>query len=129
MTRFDNARRFALGVAAVTAAGLLAACGQGATTTKVVLTGPTDKVEALIAQHKLLKAPVQAQVEKLPDGREHAVFVKVGAGPASELIDLGKAAAKAGVSLEFSSGTQWGVGSPGEAPTKAAPASKAGPVA
>lgn len=98
-------------ILALGSACLLAACGQGSTTTKVVLTGPADKVEALIAQHKLSKAAVQAHVEKLPDGRERAVFIKVGAAPAAELIDLGKAAAKAGVSLEFSSGTQWGSGS------------------
>lgn len=119
--------RSVLTATALAVACLLAGCGQGSTTTKVVLTGPVDKVEALIAEHKLLKAPVQAHVEKLPDGRERAIFIKVGAAPAPELIDLGKAAAKAGVSLEFSSGTQWGSASSpqGASPQTAPPADPA----
>jgi hypothetical protein len=116
MIRFDIARanRRALAALALTlaAAGLLAACGQGSKSTSVVLLGPPDKVAALVLQHKLLETPVQAHMEKLPDGRERAAFSKPGGIPAGELVDLGKAAAKAGVNFEFSSGTQWGSGSP-----------------
>src|SRR6478752_9588543 len=111
MTGFDIGRRIALGAASVAAAGLLAGCGQGSSSTTVVLAGPTDKVEALIAQHHLYAAPVQSHVEKLPDG-ERAVFTKPGGISAGQLVALGKAAARAGVSFEFSSGSQWGSGEP-----------------
>lgn len=103
-------RRALFPVVVVTAAGLLAACGQGSSSTSVVLSGPADKVEALIAQHQLYAPPIQAHVEKLPDGRERAAFTKPGGLPAGALIDLGKAAAKAGVAFEFSTGAQWGSG-------------------
>jgi len=96
---------------AVTAAGLLAACGQGSKSTSVVLSGPTDKVEALIADHHLYAAPVNAHVEKLPDGGEKASFRKPGGMPVGELIALGRAAARAGVGFEFSSGSEWSSGS------------------
>jgi hypothetical protein len=113
---------------AIATAGLLAACGQGSSSTTVVLTGPPDKVDALIVQHKLLGSPVQVQMEKLPDGRERAVFNKLGGVPAGQLVELGKAAAKAGVSFEFSSGTQWGSGSSAGAPVKNTPARSKGPI-
>jgi len=130
MIRFDiqRASRSGLTALAITTAGLLAACGQGSSSTTVVLTGPPDKVDALIAQHKLLGSPVQAQMEKLPDGRERAVFNKSKGVPAGQLVDLGKAAARAGVSFEFSSGTQWGSGSAGDRPDDASTKAK-GPVA
>lgn len=122
-------------ILALGAAGLLAACGQGSKSTSVVLSGPADKVEALIAEHHLYAAPVQAHVEKLPDGGERAVFDKPGGLPAGQLIALGKAAAKAGVSFEFSSGSQWSSGtsstpgaSPGD-PAASPPAPGKGPVA
>ncbi|MBO9557487.1 MAG: hypothetical protein J7515_02740 [Caulobacter sp.] len=113
MASFDKPRvgRFFLGVVTITAAGLLAACGQGSKSTSVVLSGPADKVEALIAQHHLYAAPVNAHVEKLPDGGEKASFHKPGGIPAGELFALGKAAAKAGVNFEFSSGSEWKSGS------------------
>ncbi len=97
-------------ILALGAACLLAACGQGSKSTSVVLSGPADKVEALIAEHHLYAAPVQAHVEKLPDGGERASFNKPGGLPAGQLIALGKAAAKVGVNFEFSSGSQWGSG-------------------
>jgi hypothetical protein len=113
MVGFDIKRAFRCGpaVLAIAAAGLLAACGQGSSSTSVVLTGPPDKVEALIAQYKLYDTPVQAHLEKLADGRERAAFTKPGGLPAGELVGLGKAAAKAGVAFEFSSGAKWGSGS------------------
>ena len=113
MARFDIKRtsRSGLAVMAIAAAGLLAACGQGSSSTSVVLTGPPDKVEALIAQYKLYDSPVQAHLEKLPDGRERAAFTKPGGLPVGALADLGKAAAKSGVAFEFSSGANWGSGS------------------
>ncbi len=130
MIRF-NQRAFRCGLAtlAIATASLLAACGQASSSTSVVLTGPPDKVEALIVQHRLLDAPVQAHSEKLPDGRERAVFNKPKGLPAAELVNLGKAAADAGVSFEFSSGTQWGSGSSPDAPAKDTPARRTGPVA
>lgn len=129
MARFEirPARRSGLVGMAFAAAGLLAACGQGSSSTTVVLTGPPDKVEALIAQHQLYASPVQAHVEKLPDGRERAAFTKLGGLPAGALVDLGKAAAKVGVGFEFSSGTQWGSGSSSaDASVKTTPAQPAG---
>jgi hypothetical protein len=122
--------RHAFGVATLAAAGLLAACGQGSKSTSVVLLGPPDKVAALVQQHKLLETPVQAHMEKLPDGRERAVFNKPGGIPAGELVDLGKAAAKAGVNFEFSSGTQWdsGAAEPAGGQQKSPPARTGGPV-
>lgn len=123
MARFDIKRtsRPGLAVLAIAAAGLLAACGQGSSSTSVVLTGPPDKVEALIAQYKLYDSPVQAHLEKLADGRERAAFTKPGGLPAGALVDLGKAAAKAGVAFEFSSGAKWG-GASADASVKTTPA-------
>jgi hypothetical protein len=131
MIRFDiqRAARLGLGVAAIAAAGLLAACGQGSSSTTVVLTGPPDKVDALVLQHRLLDAPVQAHAEKLPDGRERAVFNKPRGLSAGELLDLGKAAAKTGVGFEFSSGARWSSGSPADAPEKTTPPPGDRPVA
>jgi hypothetical protein len=127
MVRFDirRASRSGLAALAIAAAGLLAGCGQGSSSTSVVLTGPPDKVEALIAQYKLYESPVQAHAEKLADGRERAAFTKPGGLPAGELVGLGKAAAKAGVAFEFSSGAQWGSDSPGGASGKTTPAQPA----
>ena len=113
-------------ILALAAAGLLAACGQGSKSTTVVLTGPADKVEALIVAHKSLAPPVQAHVETLDGGQERAEF-HLGEGlPMGEAIGLGKAAAKSGVSFQFSSGTQWGAVTP-ERGTLASPASPAAP--
>ena len=116
---------------ALAAASLLAACGpgQGSTSTNVVLTGPPDKVEALIARHKLLGSPVQAQMEKLDDGRERARFHLSKGLPMGEVIALGKDAAKDGVNFEFSSGTKWGSDSPADAPVKDKPPRRDGPIA
>lgn len=127
MAGFDRSRvdRFLSGGVALAAAGLLAACGPGSKSTSVVLSGPADKFEALIAQHHLYAAPVNADVEKLPDGGERASFQKPGGLPAGELIALGRAAAKVGVSFEFSSGSKWNSGS-SEVSGKTKPA---GPVA
>jgi hypothetical protein len=124
MARFDIKRtsRSGLAVLAIAAAGLLGACGQGSSSTSVVLTGPPDKVEALIAQYKLYDSPVQAHLEKLADGRERAAFTKPGGVPAGELVGLGKAAAKAGVAFEFSSGAKWGSGASADASVKTTPA-------
>lgn len=110
--------RRGLAALAIAAAGLLAACGQGSSSTSVVLTGPPDKVETLIAQYKLYDPPVQTHLEKLADGRERAAFTKPGGLPAGELVGLGKAAAKAGVAFEFSSGARWDSDSPGRASGK-----------
>jgi hypothetical protein len=106
--------RQALMPLAIAATGLLAACGpgQGSSSTTVVLTGPPDKVDALIVRHKLLGSPVQAQMEKLDDGRERARFHLSKGLPMGEVIALGKDAANTGVSYEFSSGAQWGSGDP-----------------
>ncbi|CAN7449643.1 hypothetical protein [Caulobacter sp. LjRoot300] len=122
--RSDANRRARRGLAilAFAAAGLLAACGQGSSSTSVVLTGPPDKVEALIAQYKLYDSPVQAHLEKLADGRERAAFTKPGGLPAGELVGLGKAAAKAGVAFEFSSGAKWGSDASADASVKTTPA-------
>lgn len=124
MVEFDIRRTFRFGLVAlaIAAAGLLAACGQGSSSTSVVLTGPPDKVEALIAQYKLYDSPVQAHLEKLADGRERAAFTKPGGLPAGELVGLGKAAAKAGIAFEFSSGAKWGSGASVDASVKTAPA-------
>ncbi|TCS10232.1 hypothetical protein [Caulobacter sp. BK020] len=124
MARILNAHapRSSLAALAIAAAGLLAACGQGSSSTSVVLTGPPHKVEALIAQYKLYDPPVQAHLEKLADGRERAAFTKPVGLSAVELIDLGKEAAKTGVAFEFSSGTKWGSGASADASVKAAPA-------
>jgi hypothetical protein len=123
MIRFNIRRTSRSGLAAVAigAAGLLAACGQGSSSTSVVLTGPPDKVEALITQYRLHDSPVQAHLEKLADGRERAAFTKPGGLPAGELVGLGKAAAKAGVAFEFSSGAKWG-GASADASMKTTPA-------
>ena len=112
--------RQALMPLAIAATGLLAACGpgQGSSSTTVVLTGPPAKVDALIVRHKLLGSPVQAQMEKLADGRERARFHLSKGLPMGEVIALGKEAANTGVNYEFSSGTQWGSGDP---PSQAAP--------
>jgi hypothetical protein len=116
--------RAVLAVLVLVAAGGLTACGQSSSSTSVVLVGQPDKVEALIAQHKLLDAPVQSHVEKLPDGRERAAFNKPQGLSAGQLIGLGKAAAEAGVSFEYASGTQWSAGDPQKSP----PARTGGPV-
>jgi hypothetical protein len=123
MARFDIRRTFRSGLAvlAIAGAGLLAACGPGSSSTSVVLTGPPDKVEALITQYRLHDSPVQAHLEKLADGRERAAFAKPGGLPAGELVGLGKAAAKAGVAFEFSSGAKWG-GASADASMKTTPA-------
>ena len=99
---------------AILTAGVLVACGpgQGSSSTKVVLTGPPDKVETLIAQHKLRAPQVQTQVETLPDGRERATFQTGKALPMGAIIALGKDAADRGVAFEFSSGSHWSAGSP-----------------
>jgi len=123
MARFDIRRTFRSGLAvlAIAGSGLLVACGPGSSSTSVVLTGPPDKVEALIAQYRLYDSPVQAHLEKLADGRERAAFAKPGGLPAGELVGLGKAAAKAGVAFEFSSGAKWG-GASADASMKTTPA-------
>lgn len=119
MARFDIRRTFRSGLAvlAIAGAGLLAACGPGSSSTSVVLTGPPEKVEALIAQYRLHDSPVQAHLEKLADGRERAAFTKPGGLPAGELVGLGKA----GVAFEFSSGAKWG-GASADASMKTTPA-------
>jgi len=129
--------RQALMSLAIAATGLLAACGpgQGSSATTVVLTGPPDKVDALILRHKLLGSPVQAQMEKLGDGRERARFHLSKRLPMGEVIALGKDAARDDVSFEFASGTQWGSGDPqsqaappGGDPATRPPARSGGPV-
>lgn len=124
MARFEirRARRSGLVGMAIAAASLLAACGQASSSTGVVLTGPPDKVEALIAQYKLYDSPVQAHLEKLADGRERAAFTKPGGLPAGELVGLGKTVAKAGVAFEFSSGAKWGSDASADASVKTTPA-------
>ncbi|HWW26250.1 MAG TPA: hypothetical protein VNZ85_10190 [Caulobacter sp.] len=124
-TGTNRLARRGLAALAIAAAGLLAACGQGSSSTSVVLTGPPDKVEALIAQYKLYDSPVQAHLEKLADGRERAAFTKPGGLPAGELVGLGKAAAKAGVAFEFSSGAKWGSDTSVKTPQAPKPASGA----
>jgi hypothetical protein len=122
--------RAGLTILAVAAAGLLAACGpgQGSRSTTVVLTGPTDKVQALIAQHKLLAPPAKAQVEA-PDGGRERVTVDLPKGlPMGEVLQLGKAAMGAGVNYEFSSGTKWSSGSTAGVQMKTTPPRSGGPV-
>lgn len=122
-----------LTAATLAAISALSACGpgQGSSSTTVVLTGPSDKVDALITRHKLLGSPAQAQMEKLDDGRERASFRLPKGLPMGEVIALGKDAAKDGVSYEFSSGTKWGSdaanGGPGGDPEKAPSRSTGGP--
>jgi hypothetical protein len=131
MARF-HLKRLVLAAATLAAAGALAGCGpgQGASSTTVVLTGPPDKVDALIARHSQLGSPAQAQVEKLDDGRERANFHLSEGLPMGEVIALGKDAAKDGVSFEFSSGTKWGTDAPPQGdPQKSPPARTGGPVA
>jgi hypothetical protein len=118
--------RPALITLALIAAGLVAACGQSSSSTTVVLTGPPDKVAALVAQHKALAPPVPARVETLGDGRERAAFHLPKGLPMGEVIALGKDAAKVGVSYEFSSGTNWNAGSPADPPS-AQPSTEAPP--
>ncbi len=128
MIRLDIKRAGVAGLAALTiaATGLLAGCGQGSNATHIVLIGPVDQVEALIAQYKLREPPVQSRVETLPDGRERVTLDRPKGLPVGELIDLGKTAAKTGVNFEFTSGTEWNSGAPGAEPAKPAP--KNGPV-
>ncbi len=136
MTRFDFQRAFRLTALALATVGLLTACGpgQGSRSTTVVLTGPPDKVQALVDRYKLLESPSQAHMEKLADGRERATFNKPKGLPLGQLIDLGKDAARDGVSYAFSSGAQWdsaepsqGAPQPGE-PSSNPPARSGGPV-
>jgi len=112
-------KRLAPTAAALAVVGLLAGCGpgSGSSSTTVVLTGPPDKVDALIARHAQLGAPAQALKDKLDDGRERASFHLSKGLPMGEVIALGKDAANTGVNFEFSSGTQWGSG---EAPSQGA---------
>ena len=122
---------------AIAATGLLAGCGpgQGSSSTTVVLTGPPDKVDALVARHKPLAPPAQARKEALDDGRERASFHLPQGLPMGEVIALGKDAANTGVNYEFSSGTQWGSGDPSSQaapppgdPARTPPARSGGPV-
>lgn len=116
MTGFDIQRtkgtgRLSVALAIVATVGLLAGCGpgQGSSSTTVVLTGPRDKVQALMDQHKLLARPVvKAQVEPLEGDREKVTLNLPRGLPLGEVIGLGQDAAKAGVSYEFLSGSQWG---------------------
>lgn len=124
-------RRLSLAATTLAAVGALAACGpgQGSSSTTVVLTGPADKVDALIARHKPLGPPVQAQIEKLDDGQERASFHLSQGLPMGEVIALGKDAANTGVSFEFSSGKQWGSGdAPADGQEKGPPARTGRPV-
>ena len=136
MAQFDL-RRLSLMAATVAVIGALAACGpgQGSSSTTVVLTGPPDKVDALVARHKPLAPPAQARKETLDDGRERASFHLPQGLPMGEVIALGKDAANTGVNYEFSSGTQWGSGDPSSPaaaspsdPAKSPPARSNGPV-
>ncbi|MBO9708648.1 MAG: hypothetical protein J7521_10575 [Caulobacter sp.] len=115
MTR-PHIRLTILGLAA---AGLLAACGpgQGKNATTVVLTGPPDKVQALMKQHDLLKA--QPKIEALEDGGQRATLDLPKGLPLGEIVQLGKDAAAAGVSYEFTSGTRWSSGGEGDPPEAA----------
>jgi hypothetical protein len=122
---------------ALVAAGLLSACGQGSSATTVVLSGPHDKVAALVARHKALAPPVQAQVEALDDGGERATFHLPKGVPFGEVVALGKDAARTGVNYNFSSGTNWSAGGaiderpaqPSAPPAVKSPARSAGPIA
>jgi len=114
MARLDF-RRLSLAAAALAMVGGLAACGPGPNrSTTVVLVGPTDKVDALVARHAALGPPAQARKEKLDDGRERASFHLSKSLPMGEVIALGKEAARDGVNFEFSSGSQWGSAAPGQ---------------
>ena len=118
MARLDfkrpSFRRLSLMAATVAVVGALAGCGpgQGSTSTTVALTGPPDKVEALVARYKSLAPPAEARKETLDDGRERASFHLPQGLPMGEVIALGKDAANTGVNYEFSSGTRWGSGDP-----------------
>jgi hypothetical protein len=108
-----------LTILALAAAGLLAACGpgQGSSATTVVLTGPADKVQALMKQHDLLKA--QPKIEAVEDGGQRATLDLPKGLPLGEVVQLGKDAAAAGVNYEFSSGTKWSSGGEGDKPEAA----------
>lgn len=113
MARLDF-RRLSL-AAALAIVGGLAACGPGPVkSTTVVLVGPPDKVQGLINRHKLLGPPVQARVEPLDGGRQRATLNLPKGLPLGEVVQLGKDAARDGVNFEFSSGTQWGEGTPAQ---------------
>ena len=132
MAQFDFQRRLRplLTAAIVAAAGLLTACGPApARSTTVVLTGPPDKVHALMVEHKLLASPVQAHGEPLVDGRERVTLNLPKGLPMGEVIALGKDAAKDGVNFEFSSGTKWRSDSSADAPVKDKPSRRDGPIA
>ena len=131
MIRFSQrALRTGLTAMALAAAGLLTACGPGAVkSTTVVLTGPPDKVDALMTQYKLRAPPARSRSEVLEDGRERATVDVPKSLPLGQVVDMGKAAAQAGVSFEFSSGTKWGADTPPDVPVKNTPARRAGPIA
>lgn len=114
MVRLDF-RRMALTAATVALVGVLCACGPvGSSSTTVVLTGPPDKVDAMVARHAQLGPPAEARKETLGDGSERASFHLPKGLPMGEVIALSKEAARDGVSFEFSSGTQWGSDAPGQ---------------
>lgn len=125
-----------LTILAIAAAGLLTACGPGQSSSKttVVLTGPTDKVEALIVQYKLRAPPAQAHAETLDGGRERVTVDLPKGLLIGDVIGLGKAAVAAGVNYDFSTGTKTTSGAPetsdtpDDAPAKTAPARTGGPV-
>jgi hypothetical protein len=76
----------------------------------------------------------QAQRDTLDDGQARATFHLAKGLPMGEVIALGKDAARTGVSYSFSSGTNWGSGSPPSSsapgdPPQRAPARTGGPVA
>lgn len=122
--------RLALAAVALLVSGGLTACGPGPVrSTTVVLTGPPDKVHALMVKHKLLASPVQAQGEPLADGRQRVTLNLPKGLPLGEVVDLGKAAAQAGVNFEFSSGTQWGSGASADGSVKNTPPRRDGPIA
>ena len=132
MRKSDVKRAFRPAFVAIAFAvvGGLTACGPGPVrSTTVVLTGPPDKVHALMVEHKLLASPVQAHGEPLADGRERVTLNLPKGLPLGEVVDLGKAAAQAGVNFEFSSGTKWGSGAPAADAQKSPPARTGGPVA
>jgi hypothetical protein len=128
MIRFSQrAVRSGLAALTIAAAGLLTACGPGAVkSTTVVLTGPHDEVEALMTQYKLQVPPARSRSEVLEDGRERTTVDLPKGLPLGQVVDLGKAAAKAGVNFEFSSGTKWGTDAPPDSPQ---PKRTGGPVA
>ena len=133
MIGFDikRARRASLVALAVAAIGLLAGCGpsQGSSSTSIALTGPADKVHALIDRHKLLNGSVQAHAEALDGGRERTQLDLPKGLPAGQMIDLGKDAMRNGVSFEFNSSSQWNSERPAGARPEGQPARKGGPVA